>query len=249
VKDWTLEGAILNPNRPIRSVAFSPDGRWLATGSTDRSLLITDLKTWDNVVEKRDQSYGLEGLAFSSDSSRLYSVTGSWDPKDQPVTSSLSLWRVHPRQDSGLELELKKTIPAHAGTSDQLVLTPDSKFVITGSADAHIKVWDAQTLELVRSIKTPCGIHRLHLLRNNPDQLLLGDHLGGVSVWNLNTGVCLSTYAGHVGHVFDVSATKDGRLLVSAGEDDSILLWPGPDLSPNGSLLKFIRRATKSDDR
>ena len=248
VRDWTLEGSLLNPQRPIRSVAFSPDGRWLATGSSDRSLFITDTRSWETLVEKPNQDHWVEGLAFSPDGSRLYSITGSWDPKDQPVSATLTAWNITTEKGKpGLELEPLKKITAHAGTSDNLVVTPDARHVVTGSAEGQIKVWDARTLKPIRSIKTAAGVHRMHLLRSDPTEVVLGDHLGGVSVWNLQTGICVANYAGHSGHVFDVTATRDGRLLISAGEDDFILFWPGPKLGPDDASKQFLKRAAADE--
>jgi WD40 repeat protein len=248
VKDWSLEAAILNPQRQVRCVAFSPNGRWLASGGSDRKLVITETQNWDTAVEKPEQDLWVEGVAFSPDGTRLYSVTGSWDPKDQPVTSTLTAWKVMPGKDK-LELEPIKKISAHGGTTDNLVLTPDGGHVITGGSDSLIKVWDAKTLELVRSIKLPAGAHRLHLLRSDPAQVMVGDHLGGASVWNVQTGVCLASYVGHTSHVFDVAPTRDGQLLMTAGEDDRILFWPGPNRGPEGALEKFLKNATEPPPR
>lgn len=243
VKDWSLESALLNPRRQVRCVAFSPDGRWLASGGTDRKLHIADTQSWETAFESSEQELGVEGIGFSPDGTRLYTVTGSWDPKDQPATSTLSAWKVAAKKDK-LEVEPIQKIKAHGGTTDNLVVTPDGRHVITAGADSLIKVWDAKTLASVRSLKLPAGAHRLHLLQNNPAQVMVGDHLGGVSVWNVQTGNCLANYVGHGSHVFDVCATRDGRLLISAGEDDRLLFWPGPDRGPDQALKKFLRNAT-----
>jgi WD40 repeat protein len=245
VKDWSLENAVIVPGRKIRSLAFSPDGRWLATGGGDRALTVIDTKSWETAIEKTNQDHWVEGLAFSPDGSRLYSVTGSWDRNDQPAAATLTAWSVKVNKDSRLELEPIKKITAHGETSDNLVVTPDGRFVLTGSAEAQIKVWDARTLSLVRSIRTANGVHRLHLLRSDPTLVVLGDHVGGVSVWNIERGECVANYVGHTSHVFDVSATRDGRLLITAGEDDAILFWPGPGGGPNDVQRQFLMRAAE----
>jgi WD40 repeat protein len=244
VDKWTLKNS-RREKRSVKCLAFSPDSRWLATGGTDRTLLITDTETWKTVVEKPNQDRWVEGVAFSPDGRRLYSITGSWVPADQPASSTLTAWDVRRgKEPPELELELVKTVPAHANTSDNVVVTPDSRMVVTASADARIKVWDARTLNVIRTIRAPEPIHRIHLSQSHPELLAAGGHYGGVSLWNIDTGAFVANYGGHVGHVTDVTETTDGRLLVSAGED-ALLLWSGPTQGLNEALRRFIQQVAK----
>jgi WD40 repeat protein len=98
-----------------------------------------------------------------------------------------------------LELELVKSVPAHPTTSDNLIVTPDSRFVVTGSADGRIKVWDAKTLTEVRTIRALGPVHRIHLLSSDPEHLVVGDHFGGVFVCNIRTGAFVANYRSHEG--------------------------------------------------
>src|SRR5262249_48954253 len=159
----------------------------------------------------------------------------------QPANSTLTAWDVRRGKDPQeleLELELVKAVPAHANTSDNLVVTPDSRMVVTASADARIKVWDARTLDLIRTIRALEPTHRIHLSQSHAGLLAAGGHFGGVSVWNIDTGALVANYGGHVvGHVTDVTETMDGRLLVSTGED-GLVLWSGPTAGLNEALRR-----------
>ena len=95
-------------------------------------------------------------------------------------------------------------------------------------------------MALLATIVAPAPLHRLHLF-GDPALVAAGDADGNVLVWDLTTTDLVARYAGHEGHVYDVTATPDGRLLISAGEDDSLLFWPGPRQGPDEELLRFVR--------
>lgn len=243
VADRSLEGSLLQVHPGVRSLAFSPDGRWLASGGTDRALKVTDLKTWETATTQADQPLWVTGLAFSDNGKTLYSATGSWDGKDQPVASDLTAWNVK-TDDQSLSLQKSKTVRTHDGTVDNIVLTRDGQRVITAAGDSQIKVWNAETLDLVRTIRTPHSIHRVQLIPNHQNLLAIGGYLGGVSVWDIASGELVATYTGHTSHVFDIAALPDGSGLISAGEDDVLQFWPGPIDSASNPFQPLLKVAT-----
>jgi WD40 repeat protein len=246
LKTGSLEGSFFENAQGIRSMAFSPDGRWLATGGMDKCLRVIDLRRWEVVHQQPSQPVWVEGVAFSPSGKHLYSVTGSWDPGDQPAKAMLTKWKVMVAEggSSPLMLEAVKTIEAHAVGSENVAVTDDGKWVVTPSGDGTIRVWDAESLDLIRTVAFGSGVHRLQLLKGDRPLAVAGGQLGGISVWDLSTGENVVRYTGHGSHVFDVAATPDGRMIVSAGEDDRYRFWAGPVGRPDGGTMKFLERVS-----
>jgi len=186
------------------------------------------------------------GLAFSPDAKRLYSVTGSWETTDQP--SRLTSWKLTPPEgDTAFGVEELNTVDAHTVTADDLAITADGRRVLTSGSDSRLQVWDADTLKQVAEIVAPAPLYRMHLF-GDPPLVAAGDATGHVWVWDLATTDLVASYTGHEGAVYDVTATPDGRLLITAGEDKTLRFWPGPRQGPDEKLQRFVREAGQPEE-
>lgn len=116
--------------REIQSIAFSPDGRFLAAackaGDSNGAVTIWDLQT-RNEVELDLGSYATS-IAFSPDGNTL--VSGY-------ANGSIKLWDIgNPNSKQPLQ-----ELPAHRGRVVSVAFSPDGKTVISGSHDGSIKIW------------------------------------------------------------------------------------------------------------
>ncbi len=194
----------------VFSVAFSPDGQRLASGSADKTV-----KTWDSATGK--ELFALKGhanwvrsVAFSPDGQRLASG-GS----DQTV----KIW------DSATGKELF-TLKGHAGEVMSVAFSPDGQRLASAGRDQTVKIWETATGKELLALKGHADV--VASVAFSPDGQRLAS-AGGfdqtVKIWDSATGKELFTLKGHAVYVWRVAFSPDGQRLASASEDQTAKIW------------------------
>jgi WD40 repeat protein/serine/threonine protein kinase len=207
---WTCHGI------PITAICFSPDGKWIATASEDRTCRVWDIATRTRVAECRGHGGKLLGVAFRSDGARL--VTTSAD-------GTVRQWE----PATGREVEP----PFEHHTAEVLAASysPDGQWVASGGADHTIRIWRASG-GLQRAVlhghagavnDLAFAADGQSLASISQDRLygFLGDNT--IGVWDLST-VDLPVLRGHTDYVYPVSYSPDGRWIASGSWDGAISL-------------------------
>jgi WD40 repeat protein/tRNA A-37 threonylcarbamoyl transferase component Bud32 len=212
----------------IIAVRYSPDGRLLATASSDRRVRIRESESLQQTLTLEDDEEGFASLAFSPDGSLL--ATGGGDAPQvlqQPhgkVTAGVGqslpvrLWETK----SGKSL---RRLEDHQGSIYALAFLPDGVHLVSAGADRIIRVWNLETDHDVLRLEGHLG--DVHALAVSPDGHLLasGSVDGTVRIWRLEDGALLHSLEGHTNWVQALAFHPDGSRLASAGGDRTVRIW------------------------
>ncbi len=192
----------------IWSVAYSPDGQYLATGDTKGNILLRQVKDDRLIHSFEDHNAWVVSLAFSPDGKTL--ASGSCD-------CTAKLWNVN----TG---ECLHSLTEHEHEVWSVAYSPDGKTVATGCDDTEVRLWDVTTGRCLRVFSGHDNLVTSVIFSHNGKELFSGSHDWTIKRWNLTTGECKSIQ-GHEDGVRSLSLSPDGQTLASSGNDRMVKLW------------------------
>ncbi|MBY9005357.1 MAG: TIR domain-containing protein [Candidatus Lokiarchaeota archaeon] len=106
-------------------------------------------------------------------------------------------------------------------------ITPDRKYVITGSLDKSIKIWNLETGDLYHKIDGHDDEITCLDLSSDGSRIVSGSEDNSVKLWKLDTGNLMRNFTDHEGAIFDVLITPNDDYIISTSEDNTakIIKW------------------------
>lgn len=201
----------------VRCVGFSPDGKMVMTGGDDRRILFWNLRDRlvQNILSLDDTA--AHSMVLSTDGKIL--ITGSY--------RKIKVWDISSfiNHKNCCECEPVYNLMGHSHIVNSLVISDDTKYLISGSRDKTVRIWNLATGELIHILKGHEDI--VNTVALSPDQEIIasGSADKTIKIWHLHTGELLATFTGHSNSVTAVTFTTSGEMLVSASLDKTIKIW------------------------
>ncbi|MFM6189767.1 MAG: hypothetical protein ACKPFB_06575, partial [Planktothrix sp.] len=120
---------------------------------------------------------------------------------------------------------LLRTLVGHTDVILALEVTPDSQWLISGSGDHTIKVWDIATGQEIYTLIGHTGSVLTLVLTSDGKQVISGSADHTIKIWSLETGQEIYTLRGHQGIIPTLALSSDGKILYSGSEDKTVKLW------------------------
>ena len=201
----------------VRSVAFSPDNRTLASGAMDATIRLWNVVSGEHIATFEGHRSWVNSVSFSSDGTML--ASGG---------DTVRLWDVATGENIF-------TLEGHTGQVNSVSFSPDGTILASGSADQTVKLWNIATEENIFTLEGHTG--QVNSVSFSPDGTILasGARDKTIRLWDVKTGTNTAILR-HRSIVFSVSFSPDGKTLASTSYGE-VKLW---DIEAKTDIATFV---------
>jgi len=221
----------LGPQGPYlarESLAYSPDGRMIASGGKDGEVVLWDAVTGDKLRELSGLRDKVTSIAFSLDEKTLAAAAGAVRGR----AGTICLWDV-------ATAKLQRSMESPGFLEAALAFAPNGGILASaGGYEGEARLWDVASGKELRPLNgAQRGCYRIAF---SPDGKWLagggGERDPAIFIWEVDSGQEALQFHGHLGAECSLAFSPDGRVLASGGAESMVLLWDMTGRLKNGQL-------------
>ena len=210
--DSPPDGAIarFSPGASVYTVAFSADGKFLASGGDDNAVILWDVADRSERETFIEHSKAVTSVAFSPDGKLLASAS---------LDGYVRLWHV---SSEGRRISLR-----HGGWVESVAFSPDGKTLVSGGGDQEgsVTLWDVSQKRDIATFSRYGSIVESVVFSPDGQILASAGRDNTIKLWDATDQHLRKTLAGHSSVVHSLAFSPNGETLASSSRDNTIKLW------------------------
>lgn len=239
----------------VYSVAFSPDGHHIVSGSSDCTVKIWDAESGAETLTLQGHTNPVWSVAFDKEGKFITSKSDdatvkTWDAETgacistyegvRNPTGEVALSQHNRRRTERLPFDGMShftnsgsstgvlAVRGHNGLAESVALSHDNRLIASGSDDMTVKIWDAVTGVELSTLQGHNG--EVLSVSFSPDahRIASGSLDETIKIWDVESSAEIPTLQGHCGHrdqVNSIALTLDGRRIASGSYDNTVKIW------------------------
>lgn len=223
-------------NSHANSIAYSPDGRHLASGGMDSVVRLWDTNTGQEISSFKGHHNWIRSVVYSPNGKYVFSASGGIqiEGKSKPGDDhTIRMWSVLTGQEV-------KRFEGHTQPIISIAISADGKYVVSGSADRTVRIWSVETGEVL--YRWDGEDNSLNAVTFSPDDqhVFMASSKGTVRFWDFQRNREVGRIAAHEGRIWAIAIAPNRRLFVTGGGDGTAILWT--------NRTKSVRSVCQHDD-